>query len=378
VYSRISNPTTRVLEQRLAAMESGMRGAAAGCIATSSGMAAITAVMMSLLRADSEILSASGIFGGTCSLFVNTLSRFGVSTVFVEQDDPAAFARAVTNKTRLLFIEAIGNPRMNMPDVRAIARVSREYNLPLVVDATLVPPCVARMGCLGADIVIHSTTKYINGHGTAVGGALIDTGNYDWRKGIFPDLQALARRTGPYALLGYLRQTIYRDLGGCPAPLNSFLMLQGIETLAPRTKMHDENAKALAAYLKTHPQVHDVRHPSLPDSPSREIARLLYNGYGGGLLTFRMGSREKAMALINAVRLMKNMTNIGDAKTLILHPASTIFHEYNAEECRRMGVYDDMVRISFGIEDVRDLTADLEQAFSAVAAIDVKAVVSQV
>ncbi|MCX5771393.1 MAG: aminotransferase class I/II-fold pyridoxal phosphate-dependent enzyme [Candidatus Hydrogenedentes bacterium] len=360
VYSRISNPTSLALEQRLAELENGV-----GCIATSSGMAAITAVMVALLQAGDEILSVAGLFGGTVSLFQNTLGRFGVSVRYADGNDADDFALAVTGRTRIIYLETIGNPGMNVPDIAGIARVAHEHNLPLVIDATLTPPAIVRTGELGADIVIHSTTKFINGHGTAIGGAIIDTGNYSWDDGQFHDLWKWGRKAGPFAFIAYLRNVVYRDLGGCPSPMNSFLMLQGLETLAPRMKLHCENARNLAAYLAGHPRVPWVNYPALPASPFAERVKAQFKGNGGSLLTFGLETKKRAFAFVDAVKLAKNMTNLGDVKTLVVHPASTIFHEYSPEERVRMGVPDDMLRVSVGIEDFEDIRADFEQAMEA-------------
>lgn len=360
VYTRISNPTTFALEQRLAQIEGGV-----ACIATSSGMSAISAVMIGLLQAGDEIVSAPGIFGGTVSLFQNTLRRFGVTVTYVDGNEAADFSGAITDRTRLLYLETIGNPRLNVPDITGIARVAGEHNLPLVVDATLTPPSIVRTGELGADIVVHSTTKFVNGHGTAIGGAIIDTGNYRWSGGRFEDIAKWARKAGPFAFIAYLRNVIYRDLGGCPAPMNSFLMLQGLETLVPRVKIQCENARRLAARLEDHPGVSRVNYPGLAASPFFERATLQFGGKGGSLFTFGLGTKERAFAFVDALKLVKNMTNLGDAKTSVVHPASTIFHEYASAEQAQMGVPEDMLRVSAGIEDFEDILQDFEQALDA-------------
>jgi O-acetylhomoserine (thiol)-lyase len=366
VYTRISNPTTQALEKRLAELEAGRKGPVTGCIATASGMAAITATMMGLLRAGDEILSANGIFGGTMSLFTSTLGRFGVTTTYANADKADSFGKSINERTKVVFLESIGNPRMNVPDIEGIAQVAHEHNIPLVLDSTLTPPPIMQAGPFGAGIVVFSTSKYINGHGTAIGGALIDTGNYDWGRGLFPDLRQAALRLGRFAFLGHLRKVIYRDLGGCPAPMNSFLMLQGLETLVPRMELHCANAHNLATRLSAHPQVAWVNYPGLPSSPYNDRTVRGFGGRAGGMLTFSLGTRQRAMAFINALRLAKNMTNIGDAKTLVLHPATTIYQEYTEEERNAVGVHDDMLRVSVGIEDIDDIIEDFEQAIAAV------------
>jgi O-acetylhomoserine (thiol)-lyase len=335
-----------------------------GCIATSSGMAAIASAVMGLVRTGDEIIAAAGIFGGTVSLFENTLSRFGVKTVFVDVAETENFAEAINDKTRLIFIETIGNPRMDVPDVPAIAEVAHKAGVPLVVDNTVTTPALFKPGEFGADIVVHSTSKFINGHGTAIGGAIVDTGNYDWRRGPFEEIRDISQRVGQLAFLWYLRNVIYRDLGGCPAPMNSFLMLQGLETLPGRMIRHCENAERLAQFLQSHPRVSWVNHLGLRTSEFRERVTRLFAGRAGGLFTFGLGDKEKAFAFIDSLKLVKNLANLGDAKTLVVHPASTIFHEFDADKLGPMGVTADMVRVSVGIEDFEDIKADFEQAIA--------------
>ncbi|MHC4726624.1 MAG: O-acetylhomoserine aminocarboxypropyltransferase/cysteine synthase family protein [Planctomycetota bacterium] len=357
IYTRIANPTTTALEARLTMLEDGI-----GCIATSSGMAAIASVVMSLTRTGDEIIAATGIFGGTVSLFENTLGRFGVKTNFVDSADTNQFAKAVNDRTKLIFIETIGNPRMDVPDTPAIADIAHKANLPLVVDNTVTTPFLIKPVDFGADIVVHSTSKFINGHGTAIGGAIIDTGNYNWRKGAFDDIKELSERVGQLAFLANLRNLIYRDLGGCPAPMNSFLMLQGLETLPGRMVKHDENAWKLAQFLQTHPKVSWVNYPGLTGSKFNDRVVKLFAGRGGGLLTFGLGDKQRAFRFIDSLKLAKNLANLGDAKTLVVHPSSTIFHEFSISEQNKMGVTEDMIRVSVGIEDFEDIKADFQQA----------------
>ena len=357
IYTRIANPTTTALELRLAELENGI-----GCIATSSGMAAIASVVMGLVRAGDQIIAATGIFGGTVSLFENTLGRFGVKTNLVEAGDTEQFAKAVNGKTKLIFIETIGNPRMDVPDIPAIARIAHQANMPLIVDNTVTTPFLIRPESFGADIIVHSTSKFINGHGSAIGGAVIDTGNYNWAEGLFEDIKELARKSRQLAFLAHLRNLIYRDLGGCPAPMNSFLMLQGLETLSGRMAKHCENAKKLALYLQNHPKVQWVNYPGLENSEFHSRIVELFDGRAGGLLTFGLGDKQSAFRFIDSVKLAKNMANLGDAKTLVIHPSSTIFHEFSVEQQRQMGVTDDIIRASVGIEDFEDIKNDFEQA----------------
>jgi O-acetylhomoserine (thiol)-lyase len=357
IYTRIANPTTTALEARLAELEDGI-----ACIATSSGMAAVASAVMGLVRAGDHIVAAAGIFGGTVSLFEKTLGRFGVKTTLVDVADTKNFEKAVTAATKLIFVETIGNPRMDVPDVPAIAEIAHKANVPLIVDNTVTTPALFRPGSFGADIVVHSTSKFINGHGTAIGGAIIDAGNYDWRRGAFDDIRELSDRVGQLAFLVHLRNLIYRDLGGCPAPMNSFLMLQGLETLPGRMLQHCENARQLAGFLQAHPKVSWVNYPGLQDNPFHARVTKLFGGRAGGLLTFGLGDKQKVFKFIDSLRLAKNLANLGDAKTLVIHPASTIFHEFSAGQKRAMGVGDDLVRVSVGIENFEDIKADFEQA----------------
>jgi len=357
IYTRIANPTTTALEARLTLLEDGI-----GCIATSSGMAAIASVVMSLTRAGDEIITATGIFGGTVSLFENTLGRFGVKTNFVDAADTNQFAKAINDRTKLIFIETIGNPRMDVPDIPAIADIAHKANVPLVVDNTVTTPFIIRPVDFGADIVVHSTSKFINGHGTAIGGAIIDTGNYNWRKGVFDDIRDLSNNIGQLAFLANLRNLIYRDLGGCPAPMNSYLMLQGLETLPGRMAKHDKNAWKLAQFLQAHQKVSWVNYPGLTNSRFNDRVTKQFAGRGGGLLTFSLGDRQKAFTFIDSLKLAKNLANLGDAKTLVVHPSSTIFHEFSIAEQNKMGVTEDMVRVSVGIENFEDIKADFHQA----------------
>jgi O-acetylhomoserine (thiol)-lyase len=359
VYTRIANPTTAALEAKLAGLERGI-----GCIATSSGMAAIAAVVMGLVKMGDEIVAAAGIFGGTVSLFENVLGRFGVATRFVDATDPDRVAGAVTDRTRLIFVETIGNPRMAVPNLCAIAEAARDAGVPLVVDNTVATPVLIRPGQFGADIVVHSTSKFINGHGTALGGAIIDTGHYDWPVGPFSDIAERYQTSRQMAFLLHLREGIYRDLGGCPAPMNSFLMLQGLETLSVRMPIHCANAKRLAQFLEQHPDVSWVNYPGLESSPYYRRAMNQFGGHGGGLLTFSLGTKAGAFRFINALRLGKNLANLGEAKTLVIHPASTIFHEFDVEARERTGVTEDMIRVSVGLEDFEDIQEDFERAIS--------------
>jgi O-acetylhomoserine (thiol)-lyase len=357
IYTRIANPTTSAIEVRLAQLEDGI-----GCIATSSGMAAIASTIMGLVKTGDQIIAASGIFGGTVSFFKNILRRFGIKTIFVDVTDTSNFVRALNDKTKLIFVETISNPGMDVPDIPAIAKIAHQINIPFIVDNTCATPALFKSVEYGADIVIHSTSKFINGHGTAIGGAIIDTGHYNWREGIFEDIKELSEKTGQLAFLSHLRNLIYRDLGSCPAPMNSFLMLQGLSTLSVRMEKHCQNARLLAQYLQKQPETIWINYPGLANQKFYDRIERLFKGRGGGLLTFSLGSKENAYKFINSLKLARNSANFGDLKTLVIHPASTIFHEFNDDEKEVMGITSDMIRVSVGIEDFEDIKADFVQA----------------
>ncbi len=357
IYARITNPTNFALEKRLADLEDGI-----GAIAAASGMAAISSVVLGLVRAGDEIITTNGIFGGTVSLFANTLSRFGIVTKFIDPRDADNFKNAITAKTKLIFVESLSNPALFIPDISEIAKTAKSANIPLVVDNTAATPYIFMPGDFGASIVVHSTSKFINGHGTAIGGAIIDTGNYDWLNGIFDDIRDKAGKAGNFAFLSHLRNLICRDLGGCASPFTSFLMLQGLETLGIRMEKHCDNARKLADFLNQCDDVAMVNYPGLAGNASFETANRLFGGRYGSLLTFGLGSREKAFKFIDSLTLAKNLANIGDAKTVVIHPASTIFHEFSDEKRIELGIADDMIRVSVGIENYDDIKEDFKNA----------------
>ncbi len=361
IYTRIANPTTTVLEARLSHLEDGI-----GCIVTASGMAAIASVAMGLLRAGDQIIASSGIFAGTVSLFAHTLDRFGIKTVFVNADSPEEFAENVTDRTGLIFIETIGNPQMNIPDVERISQVARQANIPLVVDNTAATPALFRPGQFGADVVVHSTTKFINGHGTAIGGAIIDTGNYSWAKGNFADIARRCGKAGALAFLSHLRNQIYRDLGGCASPGDSFAMLQGLETLAMRMDRHCSNAAKLAAYLVERKGIDRVTYPGLSHNQFYRRAERYFGGRGGGVLTFNAGSRDKAFGIIDGLQTAKNLANLGTPQTAVIHPASTLFADFPAAQRRQLGIDEGMIRVSAGLENIDDIINDFELAIKSI------------
>lgn len=360
VYTRLGNPTTESLERRLAMLEGG--GAA---IVTASGMAAITTAVLTILRAGDEILSSSSLFGGTFSLFRDTLSNYGITARFVDPLDLDGFRSAINERTRLLFVETIGNPKLDVPDVPALAKIAHEAGLPIMVDSTVSTPYLANGAQLEADILAYSTSKYVNGTGTTIGGVIIDRGVFDWNNPKFPHFEQFHKKYRAYAFTARARKLVHKDVGACAAPFNSYLLTEGIQTLALRMERHCSSALELARFLDNHPKVSWVSYPGLKTSPHHLVATKLYGGRYGGLLTFGTGSKSSAFKVINGLKLAKNLANIGDAKTLVIHPASTICADYNLEEKGLMGVTEDLVRVSVGIEDCRDIIEDFKQALDA-------------
>jgi O-acetylhomoserine (thiol)-lyase len=360
VYTRLGNPTTEALEKRLALLEGG--GAA---IVTASGMAAITTAVMTILRSGDEILSSSSLFGGTFSLFRDTLSQYGITVTFVDPLDLDAFRSAINDRTRLLFVETIGNPKLDVPDIPALAAIAHAAGLPLMVDSTVSSPYLATGAQLGADILAYSTSKYINGTGTTIGGAIIDRGLFNWDNPKFPHFAQFHKKYRAFAFTARARKLVHKDLGACAAPFNSYLLTEGIQTLALRMERHCANALTLARFLSAHPRVAWVSYPGLEDSPHHAAATRLYGGRYGGLLTFGTGDKVSAFRVIDGLKLAKNLANIGDAKTLVIHPASTICADYTAAEKGLMGVTEDLIRVSVGIENSNDIVEDFRQSLDA-------------
>jgi O-acetylhomoserine (thiol)-lyase len=361
VYTRLGNPTTECLERRLALLEGG-----AAAIATASGMAAITTAVLTILRAGDEVLSSASVFGGTFSLFRDSLSNYGIGARFVDPCDLTAFRQAVTGRTRLIFVETVGNPKLDVPDIAAIAEIARQAGIPLMVDATVTTPYLARGLELGADLVIHSTSKFINGSGSAIGGAIVDLGRFDWKSELFPHFAPFVKKFGRLAFTARARKLIHKDFGACAAPMNSFLLAQGIETLALRMERHCANALRLARFLNEHPKVGWVNYPGLTGSPHHAVARRQFGERFGALLTFGLADKAAAFRFINGLNLARNLANIGDAKTLVIHPASTICCDYPPEEKAIMGVTEELVRVSVGIEAADDIVADFAGALEQV------------
>lgn len=370
IYSRMMNPTTDVLEKRIAALEGGV-----GALAFASGHAAIHAAIVNIAQAGDEIVSSSTLYGGTYNMFAYTLPRLGINVNFVDASDPANFEKAITPNTKALYAETIGNPKIDVLDIEKVAAIAHKHGIPLIIDSTFATPYLCRPIEFGADIVIHSATKFIGGHGTSMGGLVIDGGKFDWNNGKFPLLSEAdpsyhglkySEALGPVAFIMRLRVQVLRDLGACLSPFNSFSFLQGLETLHLRMKRHTENALAVAQYLEQHEQVSWVSYPSLPSHPDYEKAQKYLPKGAGSIFTFGIkGGLEAGRKLINSLELFSLLANVGDAKSLVIHPASTTHSQLTPEQRISAGAPDDMVRLSIGIEDIQDIIEDLAQALAA-------------
>jgi len=372
IYTRLMNPTTDVFEKRVAAIEGGT-----GALAVASGQSAISLAMLAITRLGDEIVSANNLYGGTYQLFHYTFPKLGRSATFVDSRNPEAFKRAITPKTRAIYIETIGNPKLDVPDFEAIAKIAHDAGIPLVVDNT-VGVGLVRPFDYGADILATSATKYIGGHGTSIGGVIVDAGKFQWNNGNFPEFtepdpsyhglvywDALGNvpGMGNVAFILKVRVSLLRDLGPALSPFNSFLFLQGLETLPLRQKQHSLNALALAQYLKAHPLVSWVTYPGLKDDPSYPLASKYLKAGFGGIVGFGIkGGLEAGKRFINSVKLLSHLANIGDAKSLVIHPASTTHQQLSREEQQATGVTEDYIRFSVGLEDVEDIKADVDQA----------------
>lgn len=354
-YTRISNPTTFAFEKRLAAIEGGV-----DAVSCSSGMAAVSMALLNILKSGDEIIAGSGLFGGTLEL-LDDLTAFGIRTRFVENVTADEIEQAVTPSTRAVFAELIGNPRLDVVNIRAVADVAEAHGIPLVIDSTTATPALIRPLEHGAHIVVHSSSKYINGSGNAISGVIVDGGRFGWDFEKFPML-AKYKAVGKFAYTARLRQDIWRNFGSCLAPQNAYLNCIGLETLGLRMERLCQNALELAMFLDVQQGV-TVHYPGLVKSPYKPlIDSQMYNGMGGAILTLRTGSKEKAFALINALKYAAIATNIGDVRTLVIHPASTIYNHAAEAQKQSAGVYDDMIRVSVGLEDIEDLKEDFAQA----------------
>ncbi len=376
IYTRIMNPTTDVFEQRIAALEGGV-----AAVATASGQAAQFAALTTLAEAGDNIVSTSYLYGGTYNQFKVAFKRLGISVRFVAGDDPDEFARRIDDRTKAIYLESIGNPRFNVPDIEAFARLAHDVGVPLVVDNTFgAAGYIARPIDQGADIVVASATKWIGGHGTSIGGIIVDSGNFDWRNGRFPAFTepsegyhglVFADTFGPDGPFGNIAFAVrarvegLRDLGASLSPFNAFLLLQGVETLSLRVQRHIDNALDLALWLQTQPGVSWVNYPGLEDHPYHEVAqRVLENGFGAVLSFGVRGGAPAAKRFIDSLELASHLANVGDAKTLVIHPASTTHQQLSAREQLAAGVTDDLIRVSVGIEHIDDIVDDFASAFS--------------
>jgi O-acetylhomoserine (thiol)-lyase len=370
IYTRIMNPTTDVFEQRLAALEGGV-----GALAVASGQAAVIYAILNVARAGDHIVSSSSLYGGTYNAFAHTLPRFGIEVTLVDPSDPQAVAAAIRPNTKAVFAETIGNPKVDVLDVAAFAKVAHEAQVPLIVDNTLPTPYLLRPIEHGADIVVHSATKYIGGHGTTIGGAIVDAGTFDWTRGKFPDFTEpdpsyhglkYVEALGPLAYILKARVQLLRDVGAALSPFNAFLLLQGLETLGLRMERHSENTLRVAEFLASHPKVRWVRYPGLPSDPAYGRAQTYLPKGAGSILTFGVkGGADEARALIDRLKLFSLLANVGDAKSLVIHPASTTHQQLSPADQIASGVSDDLIRLSVGIESIDDILADLRQALDA-------------
>ncbi|RPJ37695.1 MAG: O-acetylhomoserine aminocarboxypropyltransferase/cysteine synthase [Planctomycetaceae bacterium] len=371
IYTRIMNPTTDVLEKRMALLDGGV-----GALAVSSGQAATTLAILNIAQAGDDIVSCDNLYGGTYNLFHYTLPRMGVQVRFVKSNDLAAAQKAITPRTKAIYAESIGNPKLDVADLEGLSRVAHKNGIPLILDNT-VSPYLLRPFDFGVDITVYSTTKFIGGHGTSIGGLIVDSGKFDWTNGKFPLIAApdpsyhglnFVEALKPLGNIAYIikaRVTLLRDIGTAMSPFNAFLFLQGLETLHLRMPRHSENALAVAKFLSNHPKVSWVNYPGLDSSPEKERVRKYLPKGAGAIIGFGVkGGLEAGKRFIDSLELVSHLANIGDAKTLAIHPASTTHQQLSSEEQLATGVTPDFIRLSVGIENVQDIIADLEQALS--------------
>jgi O-acetylhomoserine (thiol)-lyase len=370
IYTRIMNPTTDVFEKRMALLEKGV-----GALGTASGQAAETLAILNIMGAGDELVSAAGLYGGTYNLFHYTLPKVGVNVKFVDDRDPENFRAAITDKTKALFAETVGNPSLNTLDIEAVAAVAHEAGIPLIIDNTLPSPFLVNPLVHGADVVVHSATKFIGGHGTSIGGVIVDGGKFPWDNGKFPGFTEpdpsyhgleIYPTLGELAFIAKARIQMLRDYGPALSPFNSFLFLQGLETLPLRMERHSQNAQAVAEFLQDHPRVNWVNYPGLPDHPTHDLARRYHrDGLYGAILGFGIdGGLEAGKRFIDRLELHSLLANVGDAKSLVIHPASTTHSQLSVDEQKATGVTDDYVRLSVGLESIDDILYDLDQGLN--------------
>lgn len=367
IYTRIMNPTQDVFEKRVALLEGGV-----GALATASGQSAITFAILNIAQAGDEVVASSSLYGGTYNLFYHTLPRLGITVHFVDQSNPESFRGKINEKTKALFVETIGNPRIDVADIEQIAAIAHENGIPLIVDNTFASPILCRPFEHGADIVVHSTTKFIGGHGTAIGGIIVDSGKFDWNNDKFPGLTTpdpsyhgvvYTEAVGNLAYIIKARVQLQRDIGAAVAPINAFLFLQGLETLHLRMERHSQNALAVARFLAAHPDVEWVNFPGLEGDSQYALAQKYLPKGAGAILTFGIkGGAAEGRKLIESVKLFSHLANVGDSKSLIIHPASTTHQQMTEEEQRLAGVAPELIRLSVGTEAIGDILEDLDQA----------------
>jgi O-acetylhomoserine (thiol)-lyase len=367
IYTRIMNPTTDVFEKRIASLEGGV-----GALALASGAAAITYAVQNIAHAGDHIVAAKTLYGGTYNLFANTLKEFGIDTTFVDPDEEGSFENAIRPNTKLVFIETLGNPNCNIIDIEKTAQIAHRHGIPLIIDNTFATPYLLRPIEYGADIVVHSATKFIGGHGTSIGGVIVDGGKFDWSSGKFPCLTEpnpsyhgirFYQALGAAAYIIKARVTLLRDMGASLSPFNSFLFLQGLETLSLRVERHVENTLKVVDFLRNHPKVERVNHPSLPDNPYNTLYKKYFPKGAGSIFTFELkGSAEDARKFTEKLKLFSLLANVADVKSLVIHPASTTHSQLSEQELLESGIKPNTIRLSIGTEHIDDLLFDLEQA----------------
>lgn len=372
IYGRLTNPTEDVFEKRIAALEGG-----AGALAVASGAAAITYTFQALARAGENIVSVKTIYGGTYNLLAHTLPQYGITAKFVEPDDFKEAEEAIDSNTKAIFIETLGNPNSNVIDIEEYAKLAHKHNIPLVVDNTFATPYLVRPIEYGADIVVHSATKFIGGHGTTIGGVIVDSGNFDWAaQGKFPGISepnpsyhgvSFTQAVGPVAFVTYIRAILLRDTGATLSPFHAFFFLQGLETLSLRVERHVENTNKVLEYLSNHPQVENVNHPSLAGGRQKQLFDKYFPNGGGSIFTFEIkGDAETAQKFIDSLQIFSLLANVADVKSLVIHPASTTHSQLNDSELAEQGIKPNTIRLSIGTEHIDDIIFDLEEAFKAV------------
>lgn len=368
IYTRIMNPTTDVFERRMSLLEGGV-----GALAVSSGQAAITYAILTIAKPGDEIISSKSLYGGTHNLFNWTLRRLGITTHFVDASDPSNFEKHINDKTKAIFLESIGNPRLDVPDFEAISNIAHKYGIPVIVDNTVPTGYLLRPFEYGADIVVYSATKFIGGHGTSIGGVIVDSGKFNWNNPRFPEFTTpdpsyhglVYAELGPAAYIIKARVQLLRDIGACISPFNSFLFLQGLETLHLRMERHSQNALKVAEYLQKHPKVSWVSYPLLESHPSYKNAKKYLPKGASALVTIGiLGGPEKIKTFVNSLKLFSHLANIGDAKSLVIYPYLTTHQQLSEKEKEEAGATADLVRLSIGIENVEDIIEDLEQALA--------------